>query len=122
MPNYRRDRVNEEVQKELSEILRDIKDPRVSKSFVSITGVEVTPDLKYAKVFYSFLGGVSDSDVQKGLESAHGYIRGQIAQRLNLRQTPEFKFIRDTSIEHGAHISSLFKEVENERKEQNKDE
>lgn len=115
MANYRMGRINEEVQKELSNILREVKDPRVHRAFISITAVEVTPDLKYAKAFYSSVGRFDDpKELEKGLKSANGYIRSQIAHRLNLRQTPEFTFIRDTSMETGAHISELLKKVEAE--------
>lgn len=112
MANYRRNRINEEVQKELCQILREVKDPRVGRAFVSITAVEVSADLKYAKVFYSTLVSCDEKEVAKGLSSAHGFIRTQVARRLNLRQTPEFTFIRDRSAENGAHISALLKSVE----------
>lgn len=115
MANYRRDRINDAMAKELVEILRTVKDPRVSSAFVSVTGVDCTPDLKYAKVFYSSLGGKDDEKgVQKGLDSAVGYVRKQLAVRLDLRQTPELKFIRDHSMEHGAHIMGILKKVEAE--------
>lgn len=112
MANYRRNRVNEEVQRELCEILREVKDPRVSRALVSVTAVEVTPDLKFAKAFYSTLGACDEKEVEAGLKSAHGYIRSQVARRLNLRMTPEFTFIKDRSAENGAHISKLLKQVE----------
>ena len=94
MANYRRGRINDEVQKELASILRDVKDPRVKDAFVSVTAVDVTPDLKYAKIYYSSLMG-DKKEVAKGLKSSSGYIRSQIAQRLNLRITPELTFILD---------------------------
>ena len=87
MANYRRGRINDEVQKELASILRDVKDPRVSGAFVSVTAVDVTPDLKFAKIYYSALMG-DKKELAKGLKAASGYIRSQIAQRLNLRITP----------------------------------
>lgn len=118
MANYRRDRINDAMAKELMEILRTVKDPRVSSAFVSVTGVDCTPDLKYAKVFYSSIGGKDDEKgVQIGLDSAVGYVRRQLAQRLDLRQTPEIRFIRDNSMEHGAHIMSILKKVEAELEE-----
>ena len=110
--NYRRNRINEELQRELCAVLREVKDPRLSRALISVTAVEATPDLKFAKAFYSTLGSCDDKEVRDGLRSAGGYIRTQIAQRLNLRQTPEFTFIRDRSAENGAHISSLLKQVE----------
>lgn len=121
MANYRLNRINDEVLKELSSVVRDIKDPRVSQAFVSITGVDVSPDLKFAKVFYSTLSG-DEKEVQKGLISSSGFVRKQIAQRLNLRVTPEFKFIRDTSIEKGVHITKLLKQVEKELSDIDKEE
>ncbi|MBE6662134.1 MAG: 30S ribosome-binding factor RbfA [Ruminococcaceae bacterium] len=110
MANYRRGRINDEVQKELSIVVREIKDPRVSGAMVCITGTEVTPDLKYAKVYYSVLGG-DKKEVAKGLRAASGYIRRRIAQSLNLRVTPEFSFFLDESIEHGARIASILNTI-----------
>ena len=110
MANYRRGRINDEMQKAVAEIIRDVKDPRVSGKFISVTGAEVTPDLKFAKIYFSALG-VSDTEgkkeIAKGLKSSAGFIRRQIAQKLNLRITPELSFIEDTSIKYGAHISEL---------------
>ncbi len=110
MANYRRGRINDEVQKELSLIVRDIKDPRVSGSMICITGTEVTPDLKYAKVYYSVMGG-DKKEVAKGLKAASGYIRKRVAQALNLRVTPEFSFFLVGSIEHGARIASILNTI-----------
>ena len=113
MPNYRRGRVNEEISRELAQILREIKDPRVSTAFISVTAVDCTADLRSAKVFYSSMGGKDSAEgVAKGLGSAAGFIRRELAARLNMRQTPELRFIRDGSIEHGAHIAELLKSVE----------
>ena len=112
MANYRRNRINEEVQKELCEILREVKDPRVANALVSVTAVEVSADLKYAKVFYSTLCKCDEKEVQQGLKSAHGFIRTQVARRLNMRATPEFTFIKDHSARQGAHISNLLKQVQ----------
>lgn len=114
MAYYRKIRINDEVQKELGEILREVKDPRVARALVSVTAVDVSADLKFAKVYYSTLCPYDEKEVQRGLISAHGFIRTQIAHRLNLRQTPEFTFIKDRSAEHGAHISGLLKKVEEE--------
>lgn len=111
MANYRRGRINDEMQKELAQILREVKDPRVSGAFISVTAVDVTPDLKYAKVFYSAMLG-DKKEVAKGLKSSGGYLRRQLAMRMNLRMTPELTFIEDHSIEHGAHISKLLNSIE----------
>ena len=110
MANYRRGRIHDEMQRAMAEILRSVKDPRVSEAFISVTGAEVTPDLKFAKIYYSALGMKSAEDkkeIAKGLKSSAGYIRRQVAQRLNLRITPEITFIEDTSITYGAHIAEL---------------
>lgn len=114
MAGYRRGRVNEEVVRELSAIVREVKDPRVAKAIVSITAADVTADMKFAKVYFSCIGNADKTEVKKGLESASGFIRKQIAVRLNLRQTPEFKFIPDDSIEYGANINRLLKQVEDD--------
>ena len=111
MANYRRGRINDEMQKELAMILREVKDPRVKDAFISITSVDVTGDLKFAKVYYSAMMG-DKKEVAKGLKSSAGYIRREIAQRLNLRMTPELTFFEDHSIEHGAHISKLLNGIE----------
>ena len=110
MANYRRGRINDEVQMELASILRDVKDPRVSGAFVSVTAVDVTPDLKFAKIYYSSLMG-DKKELARGLRAASGFIRSQIAQRLNLRITPELTFILDDSVAHGAHISKLLNSI-----------
>ena len=111
MANYRRGRINDEMKKELSMVLREVKDPRLKDAFISITAVEVTGDLKFAKVYYSAMMG-DTKEIAKGLKSSAGYIRREIAQRLNLRMTPEFSFYEDHSIEHGAHISKLLAGIE----------
>ena len=111
MANYRRGRINDEMLKEVAMILREVKDPRVSKAFVSVTAAEVTPDLKYAKIYYSFLQGDDPKEVERGLKAAAGFIRGQIAKKMNLRITPELTFVRDNSIKHGAHIATLLEGI-----------
>jgi len=110
MANYRRGRINDEMQKTLTEILREVKDPRVSGAFISVTGVDVTPDLKYAKVYYSALKG-DKKEVYLGLKSSAGFIRRQVAQRMNLRATPEFTFVEDESIAYGARISTILNSI-----------
>lgn len=121
MAGYRINRINEEISREMAEILRTVKDPRVSGSFISITRVECTPDLKYAKIWFSAIGKRSDGEeIKKGLSSAAGYIRRELAQRLNLRITPELSFIYDTSLEHGAQITKLLHKVEKELAESDK--
>lgn len=111
MAKYRRDRINDEVKKELSVILREVKDPRVSDAFISVTAVDVTGDLKFAKVYYSAMQG-DKKEVAAGLKSSSGFIRRELARRLNLRMTPELTFVEDKSIEHGAHIAKLLNGIE----------
>lgn len=111
MSNYRRGRINEEMVKELAVIMRNIKDPRVSDNFVSVTSADVTPDLKFAKIYFSAITG-DKAEIKKGLVSAAGFIRKRLAETLNLRITPELSFIPDDSIEYGAHINALLKKIE----------
>lgn len=106
MAKYRRGRINEEMFKETAKIMQTVKDPRISENFVSVTGVDVTPDLKYAKIYYSALKG-DPKEIKKGLASSAGYIRTQIAKNLNLRITPELTFVEDTSIAYGAKIEKI---------------
>ena len=110
MAKYRQGRINDELQKEVAMILRDVKDPRVSGAFISVTAAEVTPDLKFAKVYYSSLMG-DKKEVKQGLRAAAGFIRGQVARRMNLRITPEITFVEDGSIEYGAKISKILKGI-----------
>lgn len=115
MAKHRAGRINDEMQKQVAEAMREIKDPRVSGAFVSVTAVEVTPDLKFAKIYYSSLRG-DKKEVAKGLASSSGFVRGYISRNMNLRITPELTFVEDHSIEHGARIASLMKQVEEESK------
>ena len=110
MANYRRGRINEEMQREVAKIIREVKDPRVAKAFISITGAEVTPDLKYAKIYYSAYNA-DKKEVKMGLKSSAGFIRGQVSKNLNLRITPELTFIEDGSIEYGAKISKILEGI-----------
>ena len=106
-------RINMEVQRELSEILRtEVKDPRVQAGMVSVVSAEVSPDLKYCKAYISVLGSEEAAQgVLEGLKSAMGYIRRELAARVNLRNTPQIRFILDQSIEYGVHMSHLIDEV-----------
>ena len=110
MAKYRQERINDEFRNEIAMILREVKDPRVAKAFVSVTAAEVTPDLKFAKVYYSALMG-DKKEVKRGLISSAGFIRGQIAKRMNLRITPEISFVEDNSIEYGAKISKILEGI-----------
>ncbi len=105
-------RINMEVQRELSEIIRrEIKDPRIHP-MTTVVAVEVTPDLKYCKAYISVLGEEEAArNTITGLKSGVGYIRRELARRVNLRNTPEITFILDQSIEYGVHMSRLIDEV-----------
>ena len=105
-------RINMEVQRELSEIIREeVKDPRIHP-MTTVVSVEVTPDLKYCKAYISVLGNEESAKATiQGLKSAEGYIRRELARRVNLRNTPEIKFILDQSIEYGVAMSHLIDEV-----------
>ena len=105
-------RINGEVQKELSSIIRgEIKDPRIHP-MTSVMAVEVAPDLKTCKAYISVLGNQEAKEATiRGLNSAEGYIRRQLARNLNLRNTPEIRFILDESIEYGVNMSKLIDDV-----------
>ena len=113
MPSNRIGRINEEIQRELSDQLRHLKDPRISQTgMVSITRVDTTGDLRYARVYISVLDKSQEKEVLKGLKSAAGFLRRELGQTLRLRYTPELQFIGDDSIAHGAHILELLRQVE----------
>ena len=112
-------RVNGEVQKELSNIIRGgIKDPRVAP-MTSVVAVEVAPDLKTCKAYISVLGDEkAQEDTIKGLHSAEGYIRRELARKLNMRNTPEIKFVMDQSIAYGVAMSKMIDDVTKDLKEE----
>ena len=110
MASNRIGRINEEIQRELSALLRTVKDPRVH-GLVSLTHVETTPDLRYAKVFVSVLQKDRSRDVLKGLKSAGGFLRREIGRTLQLRYTPELVFELDDSITKGADMFALLKSL-----------
>ena len=111
-------RVNAEVLRELSNILRSgIKDPRVAQ-MTSVVAVEVAPDLKTCKAYISVLGDEKmQQDTIRGLQSAEGYIRRELARTINMRNTPEIRFIVDQSIEYGVNISKKIDEVTRDLKD-----
>lgn len=110
--NTRMIRINDEIKRELSEIIRsDLKDPRVSV-MTSVLKVDTTNDLKYCKVYISVLGDENQkAEVLTGLKNAAGFIRKQVATKINLRSTPQFKFLIDDSLEYSIKISKLIDEV-----------
>ena len=106
MPSNRIGRINEEIQRELASLIPNVKDPRVT-GMISVTAVETTPDLRWAKVYVSMLDKSSAAQVVKGLKSAAGYLRRELGRALNLRYTPELLFVEDDSIDKGAHILEM---------------
>lgn len=113
MGAYRQDRINDAVAAEMTEILRLVKDPRVSKAFISISGAQVSRDLSQAKIFYSVFG--PDRDVEAGIASASGFARSELAKRLNLRITPKLMFVREHGAERAMEISKILKEFQDEQ-------
>ena len=111
-------RINNEVHKELSNIIRsEIKDPRINP-MTSVVAVNVSPDLKTCKAYISVLGDEeSQHNTIKGLKSAEGYIRNLLAKNINLRNTPEITFVLDQSIEYGVNMSRLIDEVNGKKEE-----
>ena len=113
MASNRIGRINEEIQREISALIRTVKDPRVAQAgMISVTAVEATPDLSYAKIYISVLEKGDSAQVLKGLKSASGYLRRELGQALKLRHTPELQFEQDDSIDKGAHILNLLRDPE----------
>lgn len=112
MASNRIHRINEEIQKELSALLRTVKDPRVQNTMISITRVETTPDLRYTKVYVSFLQEERVKDAMAGLKSAGGYLRRELGRNLQLRYAPEIVWSLDDSITYGAHMLKLINSLE----------
>ena len=112
MASNRIGRINEEIQKELATLIRNLKDPRVQDTMISITRVETTPDLRYAKIYASFLQEDKAADGLKGLKSASGYLRRELSRALQLRYTPELVWEQDDSITYGAKMLKLINSLE----------
>ena len=111
MASNRIGRINEEIQRELAALIPNVKDPRVT-GMISVTAVETTPDLRFAKVYVSMLDKTSAKEVIKGLKSASGWLRRELGRSLKLRYTPELVFEEDHSIDKGAHILELLRNPE----------
>ena len=109
MASNRIGRINEEIQRELATLIRSVKDPRVT-GMISITAVDTTPDLRYAKVYISTLDKSDTKEVMKGLKSASGWLRRELGRALTLRYTPELSFVADDSIDKGAHILEMLRD------------
>ncbi len=117
MASNRISRIDEDLQRELSALMRRVKDPRVQQGLFTITAVEATGDLRYAKVYYSVLGEVDDKELRKGLKSVSPWLRRELGSVLTLRYTPELLFERDRSMERGQHISEVFRDLERKENE-----
>ena len=116
MTRLRPERVQEALRQEISKVaLEEIKDPRIG--FLTITKVELTKDLRYAKVYFSVLGGAKEKALAlKGLNSAKGYIKGLLADRVKLRFMPEIAFAIDESLEHTKHIYDILDQIKKEKR------
>ena len=112
MASNRINRINEEIQKEMSSLLRTVKDPRVQDTMISITRVETTPDLRYTKIYVSFLQDEKAKEAMAGLKSAAGYLRRQLGSNLKLRYSPEIVWALDDSITYGARMLKLINSLE----------
>ena len=109
MGKYRRGRINDAVAQELAIALREVREPKVVDNFISITRAEVAPDLKFATVYFSCIG--DSNEAGEGLKKCQGILRHHLATTLNLRITPELRFVKDGSIEHGAAIAKKLEEI-----------
>lgn len=115
MPSFKIGRATADVQRELADLLREVKDPRVSK-LLSIIKIDLSADLSYATVYVSAIEGYEKTvESVKGLKNAAGYLRRELGARLKLRKTPELRFIVDNSIEHSAHISRIIDSFEEKK-------
>ena len=113
MASYRMDRTGEDIMRELTAILRTVKDPRVSTGMISIVRVDVTRDLSYATVYVSAMEGIETAKTAvKGLASAAGYMRRELGNALKLRHTPELRFVADDSIGYSARIAKTLADLE----------
>ena len=119
MANHRLDKINEEMARELSRLLRSMKDPRM-QGIVSVMRVETTPDLHHAKVYVSALGEQADG-VFEALKSASGFLRREIAASVDLRYTPVLHFVRDESMRRGAHILNILEQMETPKEPEDDD-
>ncbi len=115
-------RTNDDIQYVLSQLLRNVKDPRIAGKMISVTRVETTGDLRYAKVWLSVLGLEDEKDFKKGLKSASGWLRKELGNSMSLRYTPELVFEIDHSIEYGAHINEVLESLNIRHDEEENDE
>ena len=111
MASNRIGRINGEIQQELASLLRSVKDPRVAEAMLTVTHVDTTSDLRYARVYVSALNCEDEKGLLKGLKSAAGFLRRELGSKLSLRYTPELQFFVDDSIAYGAHILDMLNHV-----------
>lgn len=120
MAGYKHDRVAEDIHRELVALIRELKDPRVKDKMLTIVRVEITPDLSYAKVYVSAFDGIDTAkEAVKGLVSATGRLRREVANKLHLRKAPELKFVADDSVQHGMEIFRQLEDLKGERDAKN---
>ena len=113
MGKFRQQKIDEEIKRELCNIIPTLKDPRVNSVMISVVSVIVTKDLKYAKVSVSILNSKNIKETLEGLKKSSGYLRSELAKRINMRNTPELVFELDESLEYGARIDTLLNEIKN---------
>ena len=115
MPNYKHDRTGEDIRRELTALLREMKDPRIADAMLTIIHVELAGDLSYAKIYVSSMDGLDTAKTAaKALSGAQGYFRRELADRLHLRKAPELKFIADNRVEKNMELFSLMSELRKE--------
>lgn len=112
MPSNKLARTNDDIQRVMSKLLREVKDPRVQQGMISVTRVETTGDMRYCKIWLSVMGLKDEKEFKKGLKSASGWLRRELGASLKLRNTPEPVFELDRSIEYGAHINELINKLD----------
>ena len=109
--NFKQNRVNEEIKRAVASILSEVKDPRIPP-MPTVVSVEVSGDLKYAKIYLSFLGNYNEAEAKKGLKACTGYVSRRIGESVRMRSTPEPIFILDHSLEQGIRINEILKNLE----------
>ena len=122
MASNRLARTNDDIQRVVASLLRNVKDPRVQQGMISVTRVETTGDLRYSKIWLSVMGMKDEKEFRKGLKSASGWLRRELGSAMNLRYTPELVFEIDHSIEYGAHISQVINSLDIKQDEGESDE
>lgn len=119
MAGYKSARMAEDIKREISRMVQELKDPRIQKGMVSIVRVEVSRDCSYARVYVSAMGGMKEAELAvKGLQSALGYIKRELSNCLHLRKSPEIKLIPDDSMEYSAHLEKIFLDLDQKKNTQ----